>query len=113
MHWCVPVLLFGAGFLFLLALLEVYLWIALGKAYLDDQCCCVLLAIHPWLVSHCYMGSHSAFWEKFSSLWHHKEIGIAARQEVGSEWLWVPMEKHKRLLCLLQYLNRIYLQFNI
>lgn len=94
MHWCVPVLLFSAGFLSLLELLKV--WIALGKAYLDDQCCCVLLAIHPWLVPHCYMGSHSACWEEFSSSWHHEEIGIAARQEMCSEWLWVPAEKHRR-----------------
>lgn len=88
MHWCVPVLLFGAGFLTLLAPLEVHLCTALGEAYLDDQRCCLLPAIHPWLVSHCNMGSHSSCWEKFSSLWHHKEIRIAARQEVSGEWLW-------------------------
>lgn len=88
--------------------------LALGKAYLDDQGCCVLPAIHPWLVSHCYMGAHSAFWEKLSSLWHHKEIRVTACQEVCSEWLWVPAEKHKnrRLLCLLQNLHRIYPQSN-
>lgn len=102
---CVPVLLCGAGFL--LALLGVNLWIALGKAYLDDQGCCVLFAIHPWLVCHCYMGSHCALWEEFSSFWHHKEIGIAARQEVCSERLWGPAQKHRRVS---QHLNRIYLQ---
>lgn len=96
-----------------LPLLKVYLPIAFRKAYLNYQCCLMLLAIHPWPESYCYMGSHSACWKKFSSLGQHKELRIAARQEVRSEWLWVPTEKDRRIQCLLQYLSTIYLQSNV
>lgn len=96
-----------------LPLLKVYLPIAFRNAYLNYQCCLMLLAIHPWPESYCYMGSHSACWKKFSSLGQHKELRIAAHQEVRSEWLWVPTEKDRRIYCLLQYLSTIYLQSNV
>lgn len=113
MHLCVSMLIFCVGFLFFLPLLKAYLSIAFRRAYLNHKCRRMLLAVHPWFESHRYMGSHRACWKKFSSLGQHEELGIAARQKVRSEWLWVPTEKHRRLLCLLQYLNTIYLQFNI